>query len=174
MLARGTAQLRTHPPVYTHPVSLVHLCPTRSTRTQQCTLTLHVCVRRRRYLVLSGDTTIFPKIDELVNYRFSWLRLPRDRNCGGQPATSLRLVTHRKFCSSSPHTRLAGRHPAEYSMKNPTEQMYCLTSAGRFLGTDKEQNYVVAAGNIKTLASNVSIYGCLLGTGKLLHGQVPP
>ena len=76
-----------------------------------------------------------------------------------------------KFSSSSPHTRLAGRYPADYSRKNPTEQMYCLTAAGRLLGTDKEQNYVVAAGNMNTLASNVSIYVCLLGTANCFMVQ---
>ena len=53
---------------------------------------------------------------------------------------------------------------APHSLSRPSEQVYCLTAAGRLLGTDKEQNYVVAAGNINTLASNVSIYVCLLGT----------
>ena len=53
---------------------------------------------------------------------------------------------------------------ADYSRKNPTDQVYCRTAAERLLGTDKEQNYVVAPGNINTLASNVSIYVCVLGT----------
>ena len=50
------------------------------------------------HLVLSGDTIIFPKIDELMNHRWLWLRLPRDRNCDGEPDTPSRLVTHDRQC----------------------------------------------------------------------------
>ena len=52
-LNHSVTQSLSHSP-HTHSralVSHVHLCRTRSTRTQQCTLTLHVCVRSRRLVL---------------------------------------------------------------------------------------------------------------------------
>ena len=53
-----------HKHTKTHSLTHLHLCRTRSTRTQQCTLTLHVCARSRRP-VLSNPQDVLHGIPAL-------------------------------------------------------------------------------------------------------------